>query len=530
MGATACSTSRPSGCSRRSSSRFLDRVRDRHSLALFAVDQAHCVSEWGHDFRPEYRQLSQLRERYPGVPFLALTATATDRVRDDIVTQLHLRDPFCFVASFNRPNLSYEVRAKGRGSYRELASLIRDDLWAEQRDASVIIYCQSRRGVEDLSGQLTADGIAALPYHAGLTAEERAANQSRFIRDEVPVLVATVAFGMGIGKPDVRAVIHYDLPRNLEATIRSQAARAATAIQRAACSSSPMATAPRSDYLIAQKEDPQEQQLARHQLQQVVAYAAGQVCRRRALLAYFGETYPDDTCGNCDACLTPRATVDRTREAQMLLSAVARTGERFGLRHVIDVLRGANTRRSSVGGHHELSVYGIGADQPATRWLDLGRALLQDGALAETHAGGGVYPMVQLTPRSWEVLRGQRRVELADAAPSEGASSGGRSSSGGRDRSGGARGAPAGPPLTPLDLKLFERLRVLRRDLAGEMNVPPYVVFADAALRAMAERRPQTRLAFSRIPGVGSKKLEMFYEPFSRAIRDFCDEHDDNAG
>ncbi len=499
-------------------------MRDRHALALFAVDEAHCVSEWGHDFRPEYRQLSQLRERYPSVPFLALTATATDRVRDDIVSQLHLRDPFCFVASFNRPNLSYEVRAKGRGAYRELALLIRDEIWAEQRDGSIIIYCQSRRGVEELSERLSADGIAALPYHAGLSAEERAANQSCFIRDEAPVLVATIAFGMGIGKPDVRAVIHYDMPRNLEGYYQ-ESGRAGRDGDPARCVLF-FAYGDRAkvEYLIAQKEDPREQQLARHQLQQVVAYAAGHVCRRRALLAYFGETYPDDTCGNCDVCLTPRQTVDRTREAQMLLSAVARTGERFGLRHVIDVLRGANTEKILSWRHHELSVYGIGAEQPATAWLDLGRALLQDGALAETHAGGGLYPVVQLTPRSWEVLRGQRRVELADVAPREGTPSSGR-----RDRGEGSRGAQAGPPMSPGASALFERLRRLRRDLAGEMNVPPYVVFPDAALRAMAERRPQTRLAFSRIPGVGDKKLAMFYEAFTRAIRDFEDEHGDGG-
>jgi ATP-dependent DNA helicase RecQ len=507
---------------------FLDRVRDRHQLALFAVDEAHCVSEWGHDFRPEYRQLGQLRERFPGVPFLALTATATDRVREDIVTQLHLHAPFCFVASFNRPNLSYEVRAKDRGSYRELASLIRDELWAEQRDASIIVYCQSRRSVDELSEQLVGDGIRALPYHAGLSAEARSENQARFIRDETPVLVATIAFGMGIAKPDVRAVIHYDLPRNLEGYYQ-ESGRAGRDGDPARCVLF-FAYGDRAkvDYLIAQKEDPREQQVARHQLQQVVAYAAGHLCRRRALLAYFGEIYPDDACGNCDVCLHPRARVDRTREAQMLLSAVARTGEHFGLRHVVDVLRGASTEKILSWRHHELSVYGIGTEQPATAWLDLGRALLQDGALAEEHAGGGLYPVLRLTPRSWQILRGQRRVEFADRAPRAAANSGGSASGGGRDRR--TRGAEVGPPLTALDLALFERLRALRRDLAEEMNVPPYVVFPDAALRAMAVRRPQTRVAFAGIPGVGEKKLELFYGSFTRAIEAFLDEHSEDAG
>jgi ATP-dependent DNA helicase RecQ len=497
---------------------LLDDVHQRHGLALIAVDEAHCVSEWGHDFRPEYRQLHRLRDRYPAVPFLALTATATERVRRDIVTQLHLRDPLCHIASFDRPNLSYEVRDKYQGSYRELVHLI-SDIWRSHPDGSIIIYCQSRRAVDDLSEQLARDGLSALPYHAGLTSEERAANQIRFIRDDVPVLVATIAFGMGIAKPDVRAVIHYDLPRNLEGYYQ-ESGRAGRDGDPARCvlffSYGDRA---KVEYLIAQKPDPQEQQLARRQLQQVMTYATGHICRRRALLAYFGETYPEESCGGCDICLNPPDLVDRTQDAQKLLSAVARTGERFGLRHVVDVLRGANTQKILSWQHHQLSVYGVGSDRSADDWLYLGRALQQDGSLAEaTDADGATYPILRLTPRAWEVLRGQRQIALPQPKPKPS-----------------SRSAKSAWPIDPDQAEdpiafahaqaLFERLRTLRREIATEQDVPPYVVFPDSSLRAMAEHRPTSRAAFSRIPGVGSKKLELFYTPFASAISAYCDEH-----
>lgn len=497
---------------------LLDDVHERHGLALIAVDEAHCVSEWGHDFRPEYRQLHRLRDRYPGVPFLALTATATERVRHDIVTQLHLRDPLCHIASFDRPNLTYEIRDKRQGSYGDLVRLIRD-IWREHPDGSIIVYCQSRRAVDDLSAQLARDGFSALPYHAGLTSEERAANQTRFIRDDVPLLVATIAFGMGIAKPDVRAVIHYDLPRNLEGYYQ-ESGRAGRDGDPARCvlffSYGDRA---KVEYLIAQKPDPQEQQLARRQLQQVMAYATGHSCRRRALLAYFGETYPEDNCGGCDACLHPPDLIDRTQDAQKLLSAVARTGERFGLRHVVDVLRGANTQKILSWQHHQLSVYGIGSDHSADDWLHLGRALQQDGALTEaTDADGATYPILRLTPRAWEILRGQRQIALPQSKP--------------KPPSRSAKGAwRTDPDLTsdPIAAShaqaLFDRLRTLRREIAAEQDVPPYVVFPDSSLRAMAEQRPASRVAFARISGVGSKKLELFYTPFAAAITEYCDEH-----
>ncbi|HEX5548314.1 MAG TPA: ATP-dependent DNA helicase RecQ, partial [Ktedonobacterales bacterium] len=291
---------------------LLDRVAAGPGITLFAVDEAHCVSEWGHDFRPEYRQLSRLRRRFPAVPMLALTATATERVRQDILAQLHLKDPYLHVASFNRPNLFYDVRAKHRHSYAELVTLLRE-IGGPAGDAPVIIYCQSRRAVEQLSERLARDGIRALPDHAGLAPEERTESQSRFIRDDVPVLVATIAFGMGIAKPDVRAVIHYDLPRSLESYYQ-ESGRAGRDGDPARCVIF-FAYGDRAkvEYMIAQKSEPQEQQVAREQLAQVVAYCEGNTCRRATLLAYFGEELPGENCGACDVCLgTVAAPEDRT--------------------------------------------------------------------------------------------------------------------------------------------------------------------------------------------------------------------------
>ncbi len=500
---------------------LLDQVGQRHGLALFAVDEAHCVSEWGHDFRPEYRQLGRVRDRFPETPFLALTATATGRVREDILTQLHLREPFCHVASFNRPNLFYDVRPKHQQTYRELVGLLRS-LWREQPGAPVIIYCQSRKSVDDLSDRLNNDGIRALPYHAGLSPEERSANQTRFIRDDVPVLVATVAFGMGIGKPDIRAVIHYDLPRNLESYYQ-ESGRAGRDGEPARCvlffSYGDRA---KVEFFIGQKSTEQEQQIARQQLRQVITFGTGQVCRRKTLLAYFGETYPEENCGACDICLNPPELVDRTREAQMLLSAIARTKERFGLRHVVDVLRGANTQKILSWEHDKLSVYGIGRDYSLDDWLALGRALLQDGTIAEAMASETAsYGILRLTPRAWEVLRGQRSVAIAlpTITPQSGGS---RGKSGGQSGRGSFTEAQAADAHT---LALFDRLRQVRRELAEEHDVPPYVIFPDTSLRAMAVERPVSRDAFGNIPGVGSRKLEQFYKPFSAAIRDYSDEH-----
>src|SRR5579883_2781238 len=297
---------------------LLERAEATIGLSLLAVDEAHCVSEWGHDFRPEYRQLGRLRARHPDVPMLALTATATERVRADILEQLRLNDPYPHVASFNRPNLYYEVRAKSRGSYRELLKIL-----SEYENESVIIYCQTRNNVDDLSAALVQDGIRALPYHAGLSTDERAENQERFIRDDVPVLVATIAFGMGIAKPDVRAVIHFDLPRNLEGYYQESGRAGRDGLPAQCILFYSAGDRAKLNYIVGRREDLYEQRLAQHQLQQIAAYGESAECRRSILLSYFGEVYGRDNCGNCDNCLHEQVIEDRTIDAYLLLFGVA---------------------------------------------------------------------------------------------------------------------------------------------------------------------------------------------------------------
>jgi len=480
---------------------LLDQVQDHVGLSLLAVDEAHCVSEWGHDFRPEYRQLGQLRDRYPKVPMLALTATATERVRDDILTQLKLNDPFIHIASFNRPNLYYEVRQKHQGSYRELLQLLRS-----HPDAPVIVYCQSRRSVDDMSEALRRDGIRALPYHAGLTSEQRTEHQARFMRDDVSVLVATIAFGMGIAKPDIRAVIHYDMPKSLESYYQ-ESGRAGRDGQEAQCILFfQYGDRTKFEFMLAQKTDEQELRIARQQIQQVVAYGESAICRRCTLLAYFGETFQDENCGNCDNCLRPITTMeDRTDDARKFLMCVYRTQQRFGMRHIVDVLRGANTQRIRDLSHDQLSTYGIGKDLSADEWLRLGRALLQQGLLSETNDG---YPVLKLNKRSAEVLRKELGVEILSSPARQHKTSEGVSHT-----------------LAPEEMGLFQHLRNLRKQLADDQGVPPYVVFPDSSLQAMVQSRPQSEAQFAKIPGVGSRKLEAYFTPFAHAIREYCELH-----
>ncbi|HEY9647232.1 MAG TPA: RecQ family ATP-dependent DNA helicase, partial [Chroococcidiopsis sp.] len=437
------------------------------------------------------------------VPVMALTATATERVRHDIIQQLGLRQPHIHISSFNRQNLYYDVRPKQKHAYLDLLQMIR------QTPGSGIVYCLSRKKVDEITFRLQQDGIEALAYHAGMSDGDRRDNQTRFIRDDVRVMVATIAFGMGINKPDVRFVIHYDLPRNLESYYQ-ESGRAGRDSEPAKCTLLFSYGDVRSiDYLIAQKVDRQtgapledEQQIARQQLRQVLDYAEGTDCRRRIQLAYFGERF-EGNCGNCDNCLSPRPEQDWTVEAQKFLSCVARCKERFGMKYIVDVLRGSKDKRILQNGHNELSTYGIGRDRPADDWRLLGRSLLHQGLLDETSDG---YSILRLNALSWEVLRSQRTVKIRVSQDTAAAGSG------------------TALPSTELAL-LLEQLRSLRKEIADENGVPPYMIFSDATLRQMADKQPQNLDEFAKISGVGSYKRDQYGPRFIEPIRQFCQEH-----
>jgi ATP-dependent DNA helicase RecQ len=475
---------------------FLDAVRSQIGISAFAIDEAHCVSEWGHDFRPEYRQMKQLRQRYPDIPILALTATATKRVQQDIIQQLALRQPGVHISSFNRPNLYYEVQPKERQSYNQLLKKI------QSFKGSGIIYCLSRRQVDEVAFRLQKDGISALPYHAGMSDEARTTNQTRFIRDDVQVMVATIAFGMGINKPDVRFVIHYDLPHNLERYYQ-ESGRAGRDGEPAHCTLLFSAADLRTiDYLIDQKPDPKEQRVARQQLRQMIDYAEGTDCRRTIQLGYFGEKFKGD-CENCDNCRNPKPVEDWTIEAQKFLSCVARCRERFGMTHIIDVLRGSRKQKIEQYGHHLLSTYGIGKDKSAEQWKMLARSLLHQGLVDETTDG---YRVLKLNKLSWEVLRKQRSVSIAVTQEPVAKAL-----------------AEINPRSAEVEL-LFERLRKLRKQLADAQSVPPYVIFPDSSLKLMAQEQPQTLEEFAEISGVGTHKLTQYGDKFVSEIRAFCQE------
>ncbi|NEO88088.1 MAG: DNA helicase RecQ [Spirulina sp. SIO3F2] len=475
---------------------FLDQVRDRLSLTGFAIDEAHCVSEWGHDFRPEYRQLSQLRDRYPQIPMFAFTATATERVQQDIIHQLRLQQPSHHVASFNRPNLYYEVRP--REGYGQLRQAI-----LERPGQSGIIYCISRKRVDELALKLQTDGINALPYHAGLNAETRSEHQTRFIRDDVPIIVATIAFGMGINKPDVRFVFHYELPRNLEGYYQ-ESGRAGRDNEPASCILFySRGDANKVEYFIRQKPDEQEQRIAYQQLNQVVDYAEGSSCRRTIQLSYFGEEFPG-SCANCDNCQNPSPIEDWTIEAQKFLSCVARCREQFGAKYIIDVLRGSKQKRILQKGHDQLSTYGIGKDRTADQWQLLARSLRHQGFVDETTDG---YRVLRLNPLSWEILKQQRQVEIR--VPRQATTQ---------------TTASATPRAEQAQL-LFEQLRQLRKRLADEQSLAPYMIFADSSLRFMSQQQPKTLEAFAQVPGVGAAKLSRYGEPFVTVIRAFAQQY-----
>jgi len=476
-------------------SEFMDFLDDV-PVALFAIDEAHCVSQWGHDFRPEYRGLDVLARRWPGVPRIALTATADTPTRADIAERLALQDAAMFVASFDRPNIRYAATPRAQGRKQLL-----DFIDAGHRGESGIVYVQSRAGVERIAEWLAEQGLTALPYHAGLDAAERARNQDRFVREDGVVMVATIAFGMGIDKPDVRFVAHMNMPKSVEAYYQETGRAGRDGLPSEALMLYGMDDAATARSFIAKSEAPEEQKRIEHQkLDALLGYCETTRCRREVLLGYFGESYAGP-CGNCDTCLNPVETYDGTETAQKLLSCIYRTGQRFGAGHVIDVLRGAENERVAKFGHARLSTYGIGADLPAKEWRSIVRQLVSLG-LIEVDVEG--YGALKLTDACRPVLRGERRVDLRhDPAPRRRRA---------RD------GAAQTPAAVPHGEPLFEALRAKRLELARQQGVPPYVVFHDRTLAAMAERKPRSVDEFALLPGVGASKCQRYASPFLEVL------------
>jgi ATP-dependent DNA helicase RecQ len=472
---------------------FLEKLRG-WNVTLVAVDEAHCVSEWGHDFRPEYRQLAQLRDELPGAPVMALTATATERVRADIVEHLRLREPRCFVASFNRPNLTYRVEPKRQAFDQALAFVKK-----RARECG-IIYCQSRKTADSVAERLARAGVAARPYHAGLEAEVRAEHQELFLRDEVRVICATIAFGMGINKPNVRYVMHYDLPKNIEGYYQETGRAGRDGLPGECLLLFNPGDVVKQTGFIDEKTDPEEQRIARAQLRQMVHYAESRECRRRTLLGYFGEAFGEASCGGCDNCLEPRETWDGTLAAQKFLSCVFRVREKsgfdFGVNHVADVLVGAETEAIRKWGHADVSTYGCGKEIKRAEWQAIGRELVRLGFLEQS---AGKFATLSLTAAGRELLRTRAKVALTRSAPArEKAPSKGKTAAGD----------------IPCDEALFERLRLLRRRLADERGVPAYIVLSDVTLRWIANRYPEDERAFAELPGIGEQKLRDFAGPF----------------
>ena len=481
-------------------SRFLDQL-ERTEVALFAIDEAHCVSQWGHDFRPEYRELAILHQRFPQVPRIALTATADERTREEIVERLSLQNARQFVSSFDRPNIGYRVGLR-HNAKRQLGEFL-----LGHEGESGIVYCLSRRKVDDTAAWLAESGIEALPYHAGLDSATRAKNQHRFLREDGVVMVATVAFGMGIDKPDVRFVAHLDLPRSIEGYYQETGRAGRDGLPAEAWMIYGLSDVVTMSQMIAQSESADERKrVERQKLESLLAYAEATDCRRQMLLGAFGESYPGP-CGHCDNCIAPPKTWDATVPAQKALSAVYRTGQRFGSGHVIDVLRGVETERVLSLDHHRLSTFGVGAEMDEKQWRSVFRQLLAAGLL-EADAQG--YGTLRLTASSRAVLSGDQHVKLREDARPERASRGRRDSK--RAAGSGSLGIEA------YEQSMWDELRAVRTQLAKQQGVPPYVVFHDATLLAMLRALPANEDELAGISGVGEAKLKRYGRDFLAVI------------
>ena len=471
---------------------FLARLK----VSLVAVDEAHCISVWGHDFRPEYRRLGELRQSLPGVPFLALTATATERVRGDILGQLQLSQPQAYIASFNRANLNYSVVPKRRDSFDTLLALLQ-----KHKGESGIIYCTSRKETESMAARLRGKGFDAQPYHAGLDDEVRRQTQERFIRDQVSIIVATIAFGMGIDKPDIRLLVHYSMPKSLEGYYQETGRAGRDGLPSDCVLLYTYGDAAKQEYFFDEIEDEAERRNARQKLAQVVEFCQLHTCRRKYILGYFGEEWAEENCGGCDICLTPREEFDATIIAQKILSAVIRTGQRFGIGHVSGVLRGANTKAIRQRDHAKLSVYGIAEEFSDLEIKEIAGLLVAEGLLFKN---SGEYPTFGVSEAGRSFLSNRESLTLSKPKREE------------------EKASSASREALDYDQALFDALRELRSRTAAEKQVPPYVIFGDATLQQMAHYFPQSRESLSRISGVGARKLEVFGDAFLSVIVDFA--------